>query len=114
MEPVGVGARDLRECLLIQLAYIEAQGRRQPYAREVIGRFLVELSEHKYGQIAFALGTTTDSIHAVSDFIRRNFNPFPGRGRLDGAVTAGGETASPIAPDVIISGVTQPDGSVEY
>ncbi|HKS70774.1 MAG TPA: hypothetical protein VJQ45_10150, partial [Ktedonobacterales bacterium] len=50
MEPVGVGARDLRECLLIQLQYLESQGARQPYAREVITRFLTQLSEHKYGQ----------------------------------------------------------------
>ncbi|HLY31267.1 MAG TPA: hypothetical protein VKQ36_09575, partial [Ktedonobacterales bacterium] len=113
MEPIGVGARDLRECLLIQLDYIEAQGHHQPYAREVIGRFLVELSEHKYGQIAFALGTTTENIHAVSEFIRRNLNPFPGRGRLDSSVTAG-EAATPIAPDVIITSVTQPDGSSDY
>src|SRR5579885_1104363 len=46
MEPVGVGARNLRECLLIQLEYVEAQGLHQPFAREVIGRFLTELSEH--------------------------------------------------------------------
>src|SRR5262249_21195644 len=26
MDPVGVGARDLRECLLIQLTYLESQG----------------------------------------------------------------------------------------
>src|SRR5271165_2042003 len=48
MEPVGVGARDLRECLLIQLHYLEAQGVHQPFAREVISRFLPQLSEHKY------------------------------------------------------------------
>src|SRR5579859_4890685 len=51
MEPVGVGARDLRECLLIQLNYLESQGQHQPFAREVISRFLTQLSEHKYGHI---------------------------------------------------------------
>src|SRR5262249_42230943 len=30
MEPVGVGARDLRECLIIQLNYLESQGVHQP------------------------------------------------------------------------------------
>src|SRR5689334_4310494 len=96
MEPVGVGARNLRECLLIQLEYVETQGMHQPFAREVIGRFLTELSEHKYGQIALALGTTTEMIHSVSDFIRRNLNPFPGRGHLDANLSGGGETATPV------------------
>nr|MBF6591636.1 RNA polymerase sigma-54 factor [Ktedonobacterales bacterium] len=103
MEPVGVGARDLRECLLIQLDYVEQQGFHQPFAREVISRFLTELSEHKYGQIALALATTTETIHQVSDFIKRNLNPFPGRGHLDANLLSGGETASPVLPDVIIS-----------
>ena len=61
MEPIGVGARDLRECLLIQLNYLEQAGMYQPFAREIISRFLQQLSEHKYGQIAAALGTTTDT-----------------------------------------------------
>ena len=110
MEPVGVGARDLRECLLIQLDYLAAQGHIQPFAREVISEYLGALSEHKYGQIAFALGTSTEQIHQVSDFIKRNLNPFPGRGHLDSNLSGGGETASPVLPDVIISRKLLPGG----
>jgi RNA polymerase sigma-54 factor len=114
MEPVGVGARNLRECLLIQLDYVEGQGQHQPFAREVIGRFLTELSEHKYGQIALALGTTTEMIHSVSEFIRRNLNPFPGRGHLDANLSGGGETATPVLPDVIIAKKLLPSGITAY
>ncbi len=114
MDPVGVGARDLRECLLIQLDYVEQQGLHQPFAREVISRFLTELSEHKYGQIALALGTTTETIHQVSDFIKRNLNPFPGRGHLDANLSAGGELATPVLPDVIISKKLLPGGRHNY
>ena len=32
-KPVGIGARNLRECLLIQLDYLEQLGVEQPYAR---------------------------------------------------------------------------------
>jgi RNA polymerase sigma-54 factor len=103
MEPIGVGARDVRECLLIQLDYLQAQGVHQPFAREVVSRFLQELSEHKYGQIALALGTTTDTIHEVSDFIRRNLNPYPARGFLGNNLTANGERTNSVTPDVIIS-----------
>lgn len=114
MEPIGVGARDLRECLLIQLDYIESHGVTHPYAREVISQYLTELSEHKYGQIATALYTTTEQIHEVSAFIKRNLNPFPGRGHLEGNLTAGGEVASPITPDVIIVRKTLSDGAHMY
>ena len=114
MEPVGVGARDLRECLLIQLNYLESQGAHQPFAREVIGRFLTQLSEHKYGHIALALGTTTEAIHEVSEFIKRNLNPFPARGFLGNNLSSGGERASSVLPDVIISKRLLTDGGHAY
>lgn len=113
MEPVGVGARDLRECLLIQLTYLSSQGIHQPFAREVIGRFLPQLSEHKYGQIALALGTTTEAIHSVSEFIKRNLNPHPARGFL-GANLGAGERTNSVLPDVIISKRFLTDGSYTY
>ena len=111
MEPIGVGARDLRECLLIQLNYIEQVGLYQPFAREIISRFLPQLSEHKYGQIAAALGTTTDTVHQVSEFIKKNLNPFPARGYLGSNLSSGGETASHVLPDVIITRKVQPGGA---
>jgi RNA polymerase sigma-54 factor len=103
MEPIGVGARDLRECLLIQLNYIEQAGLYQPFAREIVSRFLPQLSEHKYGQIATALGTTTETVHQVSEFIKKNLNPFPARGFLGTNLSSGGEQANHVLPDVIIS-----------
>lgn len=114
MEPVGVGARDLRECLLIQLNYLESQGQHQPFAREVISRYLTQLSEHKYGQIALALGTTTDTIHEVSEFIKRNLNPFPARGYLGSNLSSGGTNASSVLPDVIINKRVLADGTHTY
>lgn len=114
MEPIGVGARDLRECLLIQLNYVEQAGLHQPFAREIISRFLPQLSEHKYGQIAAALGTTTDTVHQVSEFIKRNLNPFPARGYLGTNLSSGGEQASHVLPDVIIGKKVAPAGDHTY
>ena len=114
MEPVGVGARDLRECLLIQLTYLESQGQHQPFAREVISRYLTQLSEHKYGQIALALGTTTDTIHEVSEYIKRNLNPFPARGYLGNNLSSGGTTATTVLPDVVIGKRALADGAHLY
>ena len=115
MEPIGVGARNLRECLLIQLAYVSAQtGETIPFVREIISDHLAALSEHKYGQIAQELGTTTETVREVSEYIKRNFNPFPGRGYLDDNLSGGGETATPVIPDVIISRKTLADGSTVF
>lgn len=114
MEPVGVGARDLRECLLIQLSYLETQGQHQPFAREIISRYLSQLSEHKYGHIALALGTNTETIHEVSEFIKRNLNPFPARGYLGNNLSSGGSNASSVLPDVIISKRLLADGTHTY
>lgn len=102
MEPIGIGARSLSECLLIQLKYLEQNGIHQAFAREVITDFLPQLSEHKYGQIAAALGTTTETIHRVSEFMKSNLNPSPARGYLGGSL-AGGDQANHVLPDVIIS-----------
>lgn len=111
MEPIGVGARDLRECLLIQLNYIEQTGVRQPYAREIIDRMLPWLSEHKYGVIAAELGTDTEMIHQVSDYIKKNLNPFPARGFLGAHLSGGGTQANHVLPDVVISKKTLPGGA---
>ena len=115
MEPIGVGARDLRECLLIQLDYVSKQtGMTQPYVREIITDHLTALSEHKYGQIAQELGTSTEMVREASEYIKRNLNPFPGRGHLDANLSGGGETASPVIPDVIITRKMQPDGKSAF
>jgi RNA polymerase sigma-54 factor len=114
MEPIGIGARDLRECLLIQLSYVEQQGIHQPFAREIISRFLPQLSEHKYGQIGAALGTTTETVHQVSEFIKKNLNPFPARGYLGSNLSSGGEQASHVLPDVIIARKILPGGEHTY
>ena len=47
-EPVGIGSRDLKECLLLQLDYLEARGTTAPHVREIIERHLAQLGEHKF------------------------------------------------------------------
>ena len=111
MEPIGVGARDLRECLLIQLNYIEQTGTPQPFAREIISNHLSQLSEHKYGVIATTLGTDTEMVHRVSDYIKKNLNPYPARGFLGANLSGGGTQANHVLPDVIISKKVLPGGS---
>lgn len=75
LEPAGVGARDLSECLVLQLS---RQKKNVPYAMDIAARFLTELSRKHYGPISKALGITIPEIQAAEKAISA-LNPHPGR-----------------------------------
>jgi RNA polymerase sigma-54 factor len=103
LEPIGIGARNLRECLLIQINYLQSENISCPVATEIVQNHLQELAEHKFSKIASELGVTTDAVADASDFIRHRLNPFPaqGYGTPDPGSSEGRATI--ILPDVIIS-----------
>lgn len=72
--PHGVGARDLPECLLIQLKHY---GKEDPMATAIIKDHLKELAGGKLNKIAQALGTKVCKVQEVCDLIR-NLDPKPG------------------------------------
>ena len=53
-------------------------------------------------------------MHGVSEFIKRNLNPFPARGYLGTNLTAGGERSHTVLPDVIINKRVLADGRHVY
>ena len=75
LEPAGVGARDLSECLVLQLS---RQKESVPYAMDIAARFLTELSRKHYGPISKALGITVSEIQAAEKAIAA-LEPHPGR-----------------------------------
>jgi RNA polymerase sigma-54 factor len=102
-EPIGIGARNLHECLLIQLAYLEVLGIKQPYAREIIQSYLVELGEHKFGKIAHELKISPEQVSDVWEFVKAKLNPHPAHG-FSATNTRDRDTrAMYILPDVIIA-----------
>ncbi|MBI2941181.1 MAG: RNA polymerase factor sigma-54 [Chloroflexi bacterium] len=103
LEPVGVGARDLRECLLLQLDYLESEGIVCPYAREIITHHLPELAEHKYSRIASHLGITHAEVETASDFIRHRLNPFPSQGDTIREPGVSDSRSTYVLPDVVIN-----------
>ena len=101
--PVGVGARDLRECLLLQIAYLQQRGIPVPSCvADIVDRFLKELGAHKFGAIARELGVSTEVVEEARDFIRGNLTPFPMQSQE--ARQWRSPVSSPyVAPDVVIS-----------
>jgi RNA polymerase sigma-54 factor len=75
MEPVGCGARDVRECLLVQL---EARGESERLATRLISDHLPELQQHKLPNLSKLLGIDIDTLLAELQFIR-TLEPYPGR-----------------------------------
>jgi len=103
LEPIGIGAHNLRECLLIQIAYLQGEGISCDVATEIVKNHLQELAEHKFSRIASELGVGIEDVAEASNFIRHRLNPFPaqGYGTPDPGSSEGRATI--ILPDVIIS-----------
>src|SRR4029079_4510710 len=101
--PIGVGARNLRECLLIQIKHLNRQEQVVPRSvEEIIDRFLLELGAHKFGAIARELAVTTEVVEAARDFVRANLTPFPMQSQE--ARQWRSPVQSPyVAPDVVIN-----------
>lgn len=73
--PHGVGARDLAECLLIQL---EHYGKDDPIATAIIEEHLNDLGRGRLNKIAQDLGISVQQVQETCDFIR-TLDPKPGR-----------------------------------
>ncbi|CAA9226671.1 MAG: RNA polymerase sigma-54 factor RpoN [uncultured Chloroflexi bacterium] len=98
-EPVGIGARDLKECLLLQIDWLAEQGITHPHARKVIENHLDQLGEHKYSRIAQEMRISSQAVSDTAQFIKKFLNPFPAQGSQAGSAITSGY----VLPDVIIA-----------
>jgi RNA polymerase sigma-54 factor len=75
LEPVGCGARDVRECLLAQL---EANGEGKSLAAELVQNHLEDLQPHRLQHLSKDTGV---ELHALNEEINkiRILDPYPGR-----------------------------------
>jgi RNA polymerase sigma-54 factor len=75
LDPVGCGARNVRECLLSQL---EARGETERLAMQLIRDHLEELQQHKLPHLSKHIGIDLETLAAELQFIR-TLDPYPGR-----------------------------------
>ena len=75
-DPLGIGARDLRECLLIQVRQLDLQG---TLVEKIIQDHLGDLEKRKYPNIAKALNVTPQEVMEASHIIIHELEPKPGR-----------------------------------
>ncbi|HXY61611.1 MAG TPA: RNA polymerase factor sigma-54 [Nitrospirota bacterium] len=91
-EPAGVGARDLRECLLIQARQLDMQG---TVVEKIIDSYLPDLEKRKYPNIAKALAITPQEVMEAAQVIIHELEPKPGRPYL-------ATDANYVVPDVYV------------
>jgi RNA polymerase sigma-54 factor len=111
LDPPGIGARSLSECLLIQLRLLEAHDDVHPLAGQLVASHMRDLGEHHFAEIARAVGVTTPEVKREWHFIRANLNPYPAHAFESGDVPgqgliAAGERSVVVRPDVIFRTTT--------
>ena len=99
LEPAGVGARDLADCLLLQLDAVErdeelAEGHDFELERGLVKRHLKDLEQNRYPQIAKRCGVSIETVQAAVKRLGR-LHPHPGK-------LVARDEAPPITPDAII------------
>ena len=118
LDPPGIGARNLRECLLIQLQALSeveelASGEQQDLASTrgattsivytLVDRYLEQLGRGQFHEIARELKVSEQEVRQASLYIRSTLHPFPAHlYRTDSEYTPLGNDATYTRPDVII------------
>jgi RNA polymerase sigma-54 factor len=87
-DPAGVAARDLRECLLIQMRHLDqdpmggvegkSRGLKGSLVEAIVSNHLKDLEKKQYGKIAKTLGVTVGNVFEATRVIEA-MEPKPGR-----------------------------------
>ena len=91
LEPAGIGARHLQECLLLQ---IKRMDEKNELAESIISEYFILFAEKKWKPISQQLGVRMKEIQEVFDYVQ-SLNPRP-------ASDFYSEQATYITPDIII------------
>ena len=91
LEPVGIGARDLKECLLIQIAN---SGEDYSFEKKLISGYMQELLENKLPDIAKKMNCSIEQVNRAIERLGR-FDISPG-------LQIGPDRNMPVSADVIV------------
>ncbi|KAF5037413.1 RNA polymerase sigma-54 factor [anaerobic digester metagenome] len=95
-EPAGIGARDLRECLLLQIKS-RRESKAQKIAKKILEDFFTEFTKKHYSKIISRMDITEDDLKdAIEEIV--HLNPRPG-GQIDDSYA---EQAQQVVPDFLL------------
>ncbi|MGH8015638.1 MAG: RNA polymerase factor sigma-54, partial [Candidatus Zixiibacteriota bacterium] len=90
-DPSGVGARNLRESLLIQL---KDKSMEDSLAYRIVDQYINELDRKSILQLSRLMGASEEKVQAALEVIK-SLSPSPAHGRFD-------QGAMPVVPDLIV------------
>ena len=96
LDPPGVGARDLRECLMLQL---RAAGHRDSMAYRLVEESFEDLISHRWSELSKRFGISAQEVQNAADEIAK-LDPKPGL-----RYSAAGENY--IIPDLVVDKIDQ-------
>jgi RNA polymerase sigma-54 factor len=97
LEPAGVGARTLRECLLLQIEKRDKSHPSMKLAKIILDSYFEEFTKRHYDKIIARLGIAENELKASIDEVLK-LNPKPGGVYSDPF----NKTSQPIIPDFIL------------
>ena len=97
LEPAGIGARDLRECLLLQMNQMQVNTRARRLARKILTSYFDEFVKKHYEKLIARLQVSEEEFRDAIAEIRR-LSPKPGNLYAEG----GTDTTPYIVPDFIL------------
>lgn len=111
LDPPGVAARSVQECLLIQLRQIDNGNGEVGLASRMIAQCWDALTKLSLDAIARVLKAEEEDIAAAIDFISRNLNPFPANSDWRGPGPK--RESNVIQPDIIVRKKRPPETGYE-
>lgn len=91
-DPPGIGARDLKECLLLQIA--REPEKYSPRLSELIENYLDDIAKNRLPQIAKAMGLPLDQLQKLVTELKK-LAPHPASGITPGGITY-------VKPDILV------------
>jgi RNA polymerase sigma-54 factor len=105
-EPRGIGARDLQECLLIQLTHPDYHSPWQEQSIQVVEKYFKQFMAKRWDQIAERMQLSEDEAKHIQQELT-HLNPSPGRALDDDDM----QSAAAVTPDFFV--MASDDGDID-
>ena len=97
LEPAGIGARSLQECLLLQMRQQMLDSSIKNLAHKIVSQHFEAFAKKHYERLIVRLDVTKDEFREAIDYIR-SLSPKPGNLYADGGI----DTSPYITPDFLL------------
>ncbi|HZT95961.1 MAG TPA: RNA polymerase factor sigma-54 [Chloroflexota bacterium] len=107
LDPPGVGARDIRECMLIQVKRLSEAGEDvNPLVEPIIRDHLEEIGKHRFQVVARHLRVPVTRVEKAWEFIKSQLSPYPAymfEDRLPVGRSSRTQSGQAITPDIVVT-----------